>query len=226
MTTLVMYDGITKDVPLLPANGDIYAGYDDGSFNDVAAIAARFPNKPVVSIDVTGGNAAQALDVETGDATPANIDPWLANLALTGPVFDQPIIYMSVNVAKANFPSAHPNGCLLWTAHYTNQLHICGPNSCGSLPYNADMTQWESLANYDTSAVNPAHFIWKGSDPVPTPKTQNGWAFCKNCHVAFYLADGGPCVAKPLFSIVNDEIKLAFGPHDGTGSFNYVLTYE
>lgn len=215
MSSLVMYDGITHDVPLLPADGDIYAGYDDGSYNDVVAIATRFPSKPVVSIDVTGGNPAQALDVENGDATPAAIDPWLANLALTGPVFDLPIIYMSVDVAKVNFPTAHPNGCLLWTAHYTNTLHICGPTTCGVLPYSADMTQWLSVNDYDESAVNPAHFIWRGitvTTPIPgnAVKTQDQWGACAKCSCLVFVGYGG-------------NVCAAGGKHDVSTSYDYTL---
>ena len=223
MSNLVMYDAITQSVSQMPTDGDIYAGYDDGSFNDVGAIIARFPDKPVVSIDVLAANQAQCLDVETGDAKVSDIDPWLANFALTGPVFDLPIIYMSVDLARSAFPTKHPNGCLLWSAHYTGTTpHICGPNTCGRLPYNADMTQWESTNTYDKSSVNPAHFIWKGNQM----STQAGWAYCRNCKTLFFLANGGPCLAKPTVTVTGTSVDLTFGQHDGTTSLNYVLTTQ
>lgn len=213
---LTMYDGITKDVPLVPADGDIYAGYDDGSFNDVAAIVMRFPGKPVVSIDVTGAGAAQALDVETGDATVADIDSWLASHAITGPVFSLPVVYMSLNVARSAFPVTHPARCLLWTAHYTNVPHICGP-VCG-LPYDADMTQWLSAGDYDQSLVNPAHFIFGKDIPVTTPipgtpvKAQDQWGACRKCSCLVFAGYGG-------------NVCPAGGSHDVTGSYDYSVLH-
>lgn len=216
MTILKMYDSITKFVSLVPTDGDIYAGYDDGSYNDVASFIARFPDKPVVSIDVTGAHAAQALDVENGDATIPDVDPWLANDALHGPVFDLPIIYMSVNVARANWPTTHPNGCLLWTAHYTGTSpHICGPTTCGLLSYSADMTQWKSVTDYDESAVDSTHFIWK-DPPVTTPSKpinmQNDWRFCVRCGSLVNLSFGA-------------NVCAAGGKHDTTNSGNYNLMW-
>lgn len=164
--TNVMYDSV--DVAALPGNGDIYAGYVNGLYANVAAIVGRFPDKPVLTIDVTGSGHAQALDVETGDATVRDIDPWLANHAIKGVVFTLPVIYMSVSVAASAFPFKHPNGCLLWTAHYSYVKHICGPHSCGLLPYDADMTQWTDnppLNLYDTSAVNPVNLV--SNNPLP-----------------------------------------------------------
>lgn len=169
--TDVMYDSV--NVSALPAGGNIYAGYADGLYANVAAIVARFPDTPVLTIDVTGSGAAQALDVENGDATVSDIDPWLANHAIKGVVFTLPVIYMSAGTAASAFPSSHPSGCLLWTAHYTYTNHICGPGSCGILPYDADMTQWTDNPPgnpYDTSAVNPAHLV----NNNPPPQTSIG----------------------------------------------------
>lgn len=223
MTDLTMYDAITKYVALMPTGGDIYAGYDDGSYNDVQAIIDRFPNKPVLSIDVTGANQAQALDVENGDATVADIDPWLAQYGLAGPVFDRPVVYMSVDLARASFPSAHPNGCLLWSAHYTQTAHICGPSSCGALPYDADMTQWGSFQDFDESLVSSVHYVWKADPPMAT---QSGWAYCSKCKGLFFKANGGPCVAQPSVTVSDQGVVLTFGEHDGSTSYNYVLTTE
>lgn len=219
MTDLTMYDAITKYVALMPTGGDIYAGYDDGSYNDVQAIIDRFPDKPVLSIDVTGANQAQALDVENGDATVADIDPWLAQYGLAGPVFDRPVVYMSVDLARASFPSAHPTGCLLWSAHYTQTAHICGPSSCGSLPYDADMTQWGSFQEFDESLVSSVHYVWKGNPPVTTPpipgakvRSQDQWGACKKCSSLIVVGYGG-------------NVCAAGGQHDVTGSYDYTLLY-
>lgn len=152
MTTTTMYDSVTPSN--IPANAQMVAAYVDGDFANVAAMQARFPTIPILTIAVSSADQADALDVENGDASVASIDGWLADHALKGIVVKLPMIYMSLDTAKASFPTSHPNGCYLWTAHYTYIEHICGP-ACG-LPYNADATQWtDNPPNnpYDTSAV-------------------------------------------------------------------------
>ena len=55
----------------LPPGMDLYAGYDDGLYNNVTAIKALFPTKTVIAITVKAtDNFGDCLDVETGDATP------------------------------------------------------------------------------------------------------------------------------------------------------------
>lgn len=64
-----MYDAVTP--ANLPSGGDLYAGYVDGHYANVAQIQARFPDAKVVTITVIGGNqVADVVDVETGDVTP------------------------------------------------------------------------------------------------------------------------------------------------------------
>lgn len=209
---LVMYDSVNASGD--PPGGDIYAAYDDGNYANVSAVLARFPDTPILTIDVTGSRQAQALDIEAGDATTGQADRWLGSFAIKGPVFDRPVLYMSLDTAKAGWPVTHPDGCLLWTAHYTNTPHICG-QPCG-LPYDADMTQWESTQNYDRSEVNPAHFIFgrtgtvaahqggtcpaggqhDGSlsytyeltvrQPASAPLGQSGWYWCHKCQGLFF----------------------------------------
>lgn len=205
-----MYDAI--DVMDLPADGNIYAGYVNGDYVTVTKLLSRFPGIPILTIDVKGNAHAQCLDVETGDATVEDIDPWLEGYALKGPVFDLPVIYMNLNTAKVSFPETHPSGCLLWTAHYTNVAHICG-ESCG-LKYSADMTQWKNNANtYDQSLVNPAHYIFGKGTEMSGVKTvlQGSWEYCSKCKGLFY----GPDAAS---SHCPDG-----GTHDGSGSYAYFL---
>ena len=49
----------------------------------------------------------------------------------------------------------------LWSAHYGLGEHICGPNSCGAMPIEADGTQWTSNAlgrNLDQSLLLDTFF--------------------------------------------------------------------
>lgn len=153
MANVTMYDAVT--VTNIPQAEDvIVAGYATGIYANISQMMVRFPVAPILTIDVTGTGKAQCLDVESGDATVSQIDPWLSNYALTGPVFSRPVVYMSLDYAKASFPTAPPEGCWLWTAHYTGVEHYCGP-ACG-LAYTADATQYSSTATLDTSVVNSA----------------------------------------------------------------------
>jgi hypothetical protein len=73
-----MYD--TVDPGAVPATGwDLLAGYVNGSLirPSCPGLRARFPNAIIVSIDVENRpGSAQMLDIESGDATPADAPGW------------------------------------------------------------------------------------------------------------------------------------------------------
>lgn len=78
-----MYDGVTwENIPDNGPAGTIVAVYRTGRYAaDAAKVAARFPaaKYPVIWVDVNGSDpaGAQALDVEKGDATPAQAPGWV-----------------------------------------------------------------------------------------------------------------------------------------------------
>lgn len=92
------------DVLTLPAGADLYMGYDDGNWPNAAAIAAKFPGKTVVRITVfPADNEGDMLDVENGDATPAEAPAWVAQRRAAG--HGGPLVYCAesnrVNVVGA-----------------------------------------------------------------------------------------------------------------------------
>lgn len=69
------YDAV--DVSALPSGGAFYLGYLDGAWPNFEAVKAKFPYATVLSVTVTGGNHADIIDVESGDATPAGAASWV-----------------------------------------------------------------------------------------------------------------------------------------------------
>lgn len=73
---------------------DVLAGYDDGAWPDAATLAARFPGKLVLryTVDATD-DEGDALDVETGDATPQVAPGWVQRRRAAG--HGGPLVYCS-----------------------------------------------------------------------------------------------------------------------------------
>ena len=155
---LVMYDTIDP-AQLDGIAMDAAAGYVDGRFRTFPELPAHTEGGTrLVSITVLGGQA-DAVDIETGDVTPAAGAQWADAQIHTG--HWRPIIYTSAaNVATMNtlMWDAHKRPRTLyriWSAHYGIGRHVCTPKACG-FP-TADGTQWTNGPvhgrNLDESAL-------------------------------------------------------------------------
>ena len=72
-----MYDSIHASA--IPANAKMVAGYVDGLFKWSTADWARFPHAVKVRIACFGHtDSGQVLDVEAGNATPAQAPAWVS----------------------------------------------------------------------------------------------------------------------------------------------------
>lgn len=83
--TRIMYD--STSVADIPLTTDLAAAYGNGVFADVAGLNARFPDRSKhVLIDVNGSDAlfCDVLDVEYGNATPAQARPWIQQRLAAG----------------------------------------------------------------------------------------------------------------------------------------------
>lgn len=151
----------STSVSNLPTGFDLYAGYDDGAWPDAAAIAAKFPGKTVIRITVfPWDNKGDCLDVESGDATPAQAPAWVANRRAAG--HGGPLVYCSwsllpqVQVAFANAHVAPPG---YWVAGYP------APDG-DAIPPGTVGHQWIDRGPYDESIM--VDYL-PGIDPKPNP---------------------------------------------------------
>lgn len=153
-----MFDAIVSGNP--PPGARLYAGYDDGAWPDAAALAARFPGATVVRVTVSADdNQGQVLDVENGDATPAQAVGWAVRRRAAGA---DPTVYCNTSTwpaVRAAFHSAGVAEPHYWIAQYDGDPTI---------PDGAVAKQYASNDAYDTSSVAE---YWPGVDPPPGTTT-------------------------------------------------------
>jgi hypothetical protein len=135
-----MFDSITLDA--IPTDARAVAGYTSGFWPTYPQVVARWPKAKHLSIAVTSSHDADCLDVEPGDASPADAPSWLKRQ--TG---DKPVVYTSVSLAQGLImvlakARIKRDAYRLWTAHYTDEPHRC-TSACGfNFRDTADATQF------------------------------------------------------------------------------------
>jgi hypothetical protein len=173
MFQLFMFDDIT--VANLPGGAKAYAGYVDGRYRNFADVKTRFPQAAIVSIAVFAQDDAEVLDVEQGDATIADIYAWLKRQLARG--VWRPVIYTSVSNVDRMMLTMVANGFKrsdyrIWSAHYTDRAHLCGPQTCGLTKEPCDWTQFTSRANnssLDESLLGDEPVFTAPKPPPPPP---------------------------------------------------------
>jgi hypothetical protein len=157
-----MYDGVT--VAELPDGAQLYAGYVDGHYANTQALAERFPAARHVPIAVFAStNEGVVLDVEQGDASPAEAPGWVQMRRAHG---IDPSVYCNADTWPAVRDAFHSAGVAephYWIAKYDGMAEI---------PIGAVAKQFESTAGYDRSVVAD---YWPGIDPAPAPAPQSGY---------------------------------------------------
>jgi len=170
--TGIMYDAI--DLSQIPASAPAVAGYVSGRWPTFAHLRGQFPHALLLSIAITAGENADCLDIETGDATPADAAGWYERQKARG--ITRPCLYASASVMESDVvpvmmaAGIGRNAVRLWSAHYTGVPHICGPSSCGLMSIEADGTQWTNRAggrDLDESLLVAGFF---DAAPAPAPK--------------------------------------------------------
>jgi hypothetical protein len=159
----VMFDSVTLSE--VPRNAPAVAGYTTGLYPTYPDVVKDFPKAHHLSIAISAVVKARCLDIETGDATPYQAPAWLERELGDKPAA-KPVGYASVSAwpeikRLIDRVGIARHQYLIWTAHYTNHPHVCGPHTCGELPFDADMTQWTSAAlgkNLDESRLNATVF--------------------------------------------------------------------
>ena len=162
-----MYDAV--DPADIPAGGDLVAGYLDGPLSKWPDAAwGKFAGKIRVGIAVFAStNDGHVLDIENGDATPAEAPGWVLRRRAAGA---DPSVYCGMSAwgeVRAAFQSGNIPEPHYWIADPTGQPHI---------PPGAVACQWGFKGSYDVSSVMD---YWPGvdngqtwGDPVnPSPAT-------------------------------------------------------
>ena len=176
--TFTAYDSVT--VANLPDGADAYFGYVAGKWPTWAALKARFDGKAhLISIAITAGEHALCLDIETGDAQPWQAPAWVQaeharNVA-------RPVLYASVSRMAAIAGYLHKHGVplasvRLWTAHYGQGKHICGPDTCKQIAEPMDGTQWTDAAAGVGGAVDESLLADGFFAPPPPPPAEVTYA--------------------------------------------------
>jgi hypothetical protein len=155
------WDGVNSDAPFIPTTAQGVMGYvPPSSFAWTAASWARFPNSTHVRITPSArvfGLGVQVVDVENGDATPAEAPSWATNSRNAG---QDPTVYCSLSawpgvqaaIVAARIP--HPN---YFIAHYDGD-----PNTMPVLNgITAVAKQYLNTNRYDLTSV-PG--VWPGVD--------------------------------------------------------------
>lgn len=153
--TRTMYDSINPSS--IPVDAALVAGYVDGLYRNMDALAARFPNALRVPIAVfPSTDDGLVLDVETGDATPAQAPGWVQMRRAAGV---DPTVYCNTDTwpaVRAAFQAAGVSEPHYWIAQY---------DGVAAIPAGAIAKQFESTDPWDLSVVAD---YWPGVDPAPT----------------------------------------------------------
>lgn len=159
---IVMCDSTTPAA--IPASAAAVAGYVGGDFHTWPEIVHGWPHALRLSIAVNSGENAECLDVEKGDATPADVPGWFHRQRAAGAA--KPCFYSSASVVTELEGALAAAGIKrdeyrVWSAHYTGQPHICGPQCGFGLTHPVDGTQWTDKAlgrNLDESLLQDGFF--------------------------------------------------------------------
>lgn len=142
-----MFD--TIDPSLIPPRPQAVAGYVGGYWPTYSTLLRDFPHAKHLSIAVNAGEDAECLDVENGDATPAQAPAWCRRQRARG--VSRPVIYASVATMPAVLGGLAADGITrgmvrVWTAHYTGRQHLCSQACWPTLHTVADATQFTDRA--------------------------------------------------------------------------------
>lgn len=154
-----MYDSVTlSDVP---SNTQAVAGYVGGAWTTYPTLAIKFPKAKRVSIAVNATERADCLDIEPGDAVPAQAVGWYRMMFKTEiPCFygsESWALTIELDLLHAGIKRSQ---YLFWDAHYTYVAHI---------DPGFDGTQWTDHAlgrNLDASLVTLKFLAEVGTKPA------------------------------------------------------------
>lgn len=125
----------------LPGGTKVAAGYSDGSYPTVGAFQQNY-HAPVITITTNGNLNAQVIDVEPGDATPAQAASWVAARHAE---HKSATVYESASNVSTVLAALNGQRAYLWVADATGSPH--------NFP-GAAATQYQQGPVYDASSVS------------------------------------------------------------------------
>jgi hypothetical protein len=158
----VIYDAV--NAANLPAGGDGYVRYWDGSWPNNEAVTARFPDAMFLDITVLWGNQEE-IDCEVGNPSWQDWDGMAQWMRMRTAAGFMPKVYLGATIAADFIVAMAERGFprtayRLDTAHWSGTRHICGPGVDGFA--QADMTQWNGsiggFNGYDVCEALPSFF--------------------------------------------------------------------
>lgn len=156
-----MFDSVA--VSAIPKHATAVAGYVGGKWVTFPTLVKQYPRAKKLSIAVTASENAMCLDIESGDATPAQAPAWIRRQHARG--IRCPVVYTSLAFAQGLVNGLQKSGLRfgvdykLWCAHYTHTPHICSPRCGLGLKVTAHATQYTDKAlgrNLDASLCSPS----------------------------------------------------------------------
>lgn len=175
--TFIQYDSVNPAE--IPADANIatvgVAGYVGGIWPDYSEIVAKFPKARHKSVAVNATEDADVLDIEKGDATPAEAPAWVKKQIARG--VKKPGVYADASTMPEVLKALEAGGLarseyVVWIAHYVN--------AAPAYPFEqgADAIQWTQAAegkDLDQSiAIDNFWDITQPSPPVKNP-THYDW---------------------------------------------------
>lgn len=179
-----MYDSVTWSA--IPTNAQLVAGYINGTFKWPAQAWARFPNAVKVRIATRASvDDGHVLDVEPGDATPAEAPGWVVMRRKAGV---DPSVYCGASAWEDVIRAFHVAGVAqphYWVAHYDGKQQLPVISVPGIGTFTAVAKQYADPArgsggNWDSS-IAADH--WPGVDkeevdvPLSDTDIANVWDF-------------------------------------------------
>lgn len=146
-------DNVRVDV--LPPGFKVYAGYENGPYENMPALERRFPGATLFgfAVRLDGSQGARGVDAEAGTLSASqqgNFEDTAAFLSQYAGT-QKPIVYTMASWARdlENYLAAHghPRSSYFFEfAHYAGQ-HLCAPDGCGYGASPADATQYATGLN-------------------------------------------------------------------------------
>lgn len=166
-----MYDSVT--ITEIPPDAEAVAGYVDGRWPTAVELPHTHPHSKLLSIATSAEHDADCLDIENGDALPAQAPVWVKRQHMLGK--PRPAVYCSLSIAwsvwlRLRFSRIRRRQVRIITAHYTDKPHRCSPLCHFGFWTKADATQYTDHAlgrNLDASLCAPDFF-----GPVAKPLTK------------------------------------------------------